>query len=389
MLSVLSYEIPSLALSRFPANGMSSARIVFIAVLLYFAFRLAAGTSKQTFPASALAGAGGAALACLALSRFDVQFRAIQTAGFSDIVALRSRLIPLGPRWVLGEWFTLLLSTSPFAFAASMWLWTARRRAFAMAAAPMPVLVTAALLLSCSRSVFWSVLVFAVSGPAILAAYRVLRAKAALALLAVSLTIAGATLLVHNAAYPGIAGAYLHRQASQHPQHRRAVGRLEAIRRCLQDVAALGRRIRECSVVPDVIGGPRGNHGLCGQHLQPASAVAGGKGRHRRGSVSGRVGASRMGVAPQAAQSRGLASNEGADVLFGSRSGRGAVPGADVFLAAAARGNRHAVCYEPGSFHRRGIRMRPLTLGPVAIALALAAGAASPPSTIMTGRKPA
>jgi len=215
MLLILLYEVPSLWLSRFPANGMSSARIVCSAVLFYFAFRLAAGTPKQTVLISALLGAGGVALAGFALSRFDTQFDAMQAAGFSDLVAFRARLIPLGPRWVLGEWFTLLLATLPFAFAAPMWLWIERRRALAMAAAPMPMLVTAALLLSCSRAIFWGVLVFAVSVAGISAAYRVLRARSAAVLLDAVLAAAGAILLVENAGYPGIAGAYLHRQTSQ------------------------------------------------------------------------------------------------------------------------------------------------------------------------------
>jgi len=68
-----------------------------------------------------------------------------------------------------------------------MWIWIERRRALAMAAAPMPMLVTAALLLSCSRAIFWSVLVFAASVAGISAAYRVLRARTVAVLLVVVL----------------------------------------------------------------------------------------------------------------------------------------------------------------------------------------------------------
>jgi O-antigen ligase len=220
--------VPSLWLSRFPANGVSSARIASIVVLFYFAIRLVASTSKMILLMLALVSAGGVALAWIAFSRFDGQFHAMQTAGFSDVVAFRSRLIVPGPRWVLGEWFTLVLSTLPFAFAASIWCWIKRHRAFAVVMALMPVLITGALLLSCSRAVFWGIVAFVVLASAVSAAYRILRTTVAVFLVAAMLAVIGAVLLVENAIYPGVAGAYVGRQTSQ---TRSTEGRLSIWRR--------------------------------------------------------------------------------------------------------------------------------------------------------------
>jgi len=212
ILALLLYEIPSLALSRYPASGMTFARILSTAVAFYFTLRLA---PAKPLLSSVTAAAGGFALACQALARFDAQFHALEAVGFSDIIAFRSHLIALGTRWVQGEWFTLVLTTLPIAAAVPVALWAARRHKWALAAASAPVLIAAALLLSCSRAIFWSVPVFAAAAVALAAAYRIFRPTAAAALLAVLLAAAGAILLIENAIYPGIAGAYFARQASQ------------------------------------------------------------------------------------------------------------------------------------------------------------------------------
>jgi O-antigen ligase len=228
VLLVLLYEIPSLWASRFPANGASSARIVCAAVLLYFAARLAVGTPKHMLLVSALVGIGGVALAWIALSRFNGQYQAMQAVGFSDLVAFRSRLIVPGRQWVLGEWFTLVLSTLPFAFGVAVGFWVERRRAFAAVAALMAVFIAAALMLSCSRVIFWGVAAFAVVAGAISAACRILPIRAALVLVAVALAIVGAVVTLENAVYPGIVSAYVGRQASQ---TRSTEGRLTIWRR--------------------------------------------------------------------------------------------------------------------------------------------------------------
>jgi O-antigen ligase len=215
VLMVLLYEIPSLWLSRFPANGVASARIVCAAVLFYFAFRVASSMLEKMLLVSVLVGIGGLALTWIAVTRFDGQFHAMQTAGFSNVVAFRARLIVPGPRWVLGEWFTLVLSTLPFAFAVTVWCWLERRRAFAAVAAVVPIFIIAALLLPCSRAVFWSIVVFVVAAAGMSAAYRVFRGKTTVLLATVVLAVAGAVLLTENAIYPGVAGAYLLRQSSQ------------------------------------------------------------------------------------------------------------------------------------------------------------------------------
>src|SRR5260370_30239222 len=99
VLLVLVYEIPSLLLSRLPANGLRAATTVCVAALLYFLVRLMARTSGQTLGVAALVGAGGLVLAWFAASQFNGHFHELQANGLNDVVAFRYRLIaPPPPR---------------------------------------------------------------------------------------------------------------------------------------------------------------------------------------------------------------------------------------------------------------------------------------------------
>ena len=82
-------------------------------------------------------------------------------------------------------------------------------------AAAVPIPIVAALLLSCSRAVFWAMVVLLVTAIGMAALYKVIRARVALATAAAALCLLGAVLLVDNAMYPGIAKAYTGSQTSQ------------------------------------------------------------------------------------------------------------------------------------------------------------------------------
>lgn len=215
IVMLLLYEIPSLTFSRYASSGLLSARVVCGATICYFLVRLSARTASQIAAVSFLAGTGGAALAWFALTQAGEHIAGLQAIGFSDVVAFRWRLIVPPPPWVAGEWFTLLLLTLPFAFAMIAFCCLRRRRVLSLLAAAVPIPIIAALLLSCSRAVFWAVVVLLVTAVGLAALYRVISAKVALALAAVALCMPGVVLCADNAVYPGIARAYTGSQTSQ------------------------------------------------------------------------------------------------------------------------------------------------------------------------------
>jgi O-antigen ligase len=215
MLLVLVYEIPSLRLSPFPANGLRSAATISVAALLYFLVRLVARTSSRALVVAAVVGAGGLLLAWFAVSQFNGHFQELRANGLSDAIAFRYRLIVPPSRWVLGEWFTLLLMTLPSAFAVSVPLWlTGRWKLAAVALLPTSV-IAAALTLSCSRAVFWGVALFFVALFAVGILYRVVSFRAGAIGMVSALCGLTVLVLVENVLYPGVLEAYASRHTSQ------------------------------------------------------------------------------------------------------------------------------------------------------------------------------
>jgi len=215
VLLVLLYEAPSLLLSRYPSNGLRGATALLAAALLYILVRLVAGGSRQIALIAVLVGVGGVVLAGFALIQFNQQVHLLNANGLTDIVAFRARLVVPPAPWVLGEWFTLMLLTLPFAFAAPVLLWLDRRRMLAAVAAAMPICVSSGLLLSCSRAVFWAVIVFAVVAVAMAAVYRTIRTKVALIAITGAFSVLGLVLATENVFYPGVAEAYTGQHTSQ------------------------------------------------------------------------------------------------------------------------------------------------------------------------------
>jgi O-antigen ligase len=215
MLLVLVYEIPLLLFSRYPANGLRGATTVCVAALFYLLARLVVRTSHQAVLVAALVGVGGVALACFAVIQFNEQVHLLNAKGLSQIVAFRAKLITPPAPWVLGEWFTLVLLTLPFAFAVPAFLWLDRRPMLAAGTVLMPIGVSVGLLLSCSRAVFWAVIVFAVVAVGVAAVYRTIRTKAALIAIAGALGVLGLVLAIENVFYPGVMEAYTGQHTSQ------------------------------------------------------------------------------------------------------------------------------------------------------------------------------
>ena len=215
MLLVLAYDIPSLEMSQYPANGSSFAKTLCCAVLFYVLVRLTTQRARRRVAACLFVAAGGVALACFAFSQFAEQVHAIEAAGLSGVVAFRARLIIVPLPWVLGEWLTLVLLTLPFAMAASVFLWLDQRRNLAAGAALMPAGIMASLLLSCSRAVFWGLIVFTAVAVGTTVVYRTIRIRTALITVASVLCVIGLVLAGENAFYPGMMEAYSGRHTSQ------------------------------------------------------------------------------------------------------------------------------------------------------------------------------
>jgi O-antigen ligase len=230
MVALAAYEAPSLATSQYATDGLLFARALSCAILFYVLARLTLSTNHQCFVTASLVALGGIALAAFAFSRFAHEANAVERAGLSAIVPFRARLIPVPAPWVLGEWFTLVLLTLPFAAAVPTLLWFADRRIAAIASSLAPLTISAVLLLSCSRAIFWAVVVLALATIVAAALYRVLKPKSALAIGSAALCMFALMLAGENAIYPGIASAYTGRDVSQ---ARSTAGRLDIWKRSI------------------------------------------------------------------------------------------------------------------------------------------------------------
>jgi hypothetical protein len=214
-LAIAAAEIPSLIFSQYRANSIRTSWAVLISVLVYYAVRLTIKTAPQVALLSGLLGLGGAWLALTGLGQFQTHASELAGAGLTDLVAFRSRLMTPPAPWVLGEWLTVLLMALPFACALPAWLWQTRRNWLAAIALAPPVAIAATLSLSCSRAVFWSMVLFCFVACAFMAAGRIVRLKSAGLMLASALAALGLILAAECALYPGVFEAYAGRHASQ------------------------------------------------------------------------------------------------------------------------------------------------------------------------------
>jgi O-antigen ligase len=215
MLLVAVYEIPSLLLSHYPANGIQTTTIILLAVSCYLLTRLIAPTLRRDLVLPGLVGVGGVALACFAVGQFNHRVHSLRENGLTDIVAFRAWLITPPSTWLLGEWLTLLLLTLPLALAVPVFLWLDRRRVLAASTALMSAAIAAALQLSCSRAIFWGLIISPAVTAVTAAVYRIVRTKSALIAITAALSVTGLVLAGENVRYPGVLEAYMGRHTSQ------------------------------------------------------------------------------------------------------------------------------------------------------------------------------
>ena len=192
-LALLAFEVPSLLISQYRANSVCATEAVDLSVLAYFALRLLMRAPLREAWLAALVGLGGAWLAVSGIHQFVAGAQQLSAVGLTDLLAFRARLIHPISAWVPGECFTALLLTLPFACAAAVYAWRKGRSGLTLLALLPAAAIAAALLLSLSRAVFWSTILFFVTVCSLMAAYRVVALSTASFVLAGSL---GALLVI-------------------------------------------------------------------------------------------------------------------------------------------------------------------------------------------------
>jgi tetratricopeptide (TPR) repeat protein len=218
-LVLLAFEIPSLFFSQVRANSARASEVVAIAVVVYFLLRLLLRTPLGSAWLAALLGLCGAWLGISSILQFKMGTEQLSAVGLTDFIAFRSRFIHPISGWVPGECFTVLLLTLPFACAAAAYIWrigSAKGRfGWAILAFVPAAPIIGALLLSLSRAVFWSTILFFLMAWGLMTAYRVVTLRTASLLLAGTLGVLLLLLGCETALYPGIFKAYAGGHTSQ------------------------------------------------------------------------------------------------------------------------------------------------------------------------------
>jgi O-antigen ligase len=215
VLALCAYEALALVFSQYRANSIRASWTIALSALIFVVVRLTMRTHKQMAWLGGLLGIGGAWLAITGLNQFATNVGTLREAGLSDLVAFRSRLILPPPPWILGEWLTLLLLVLPFACALPMYLWRRGRNRLAVLTLIPPILISAVLVVSCSRAVFWSLILFVLVGCVLMSVLRVIRLRTGAVLLGSALAALILILACEDAIYPGILTAYTGRHTSQ------------------------------------------------------------------------------------------------------------------------------------------------------------------------------
>ncbi len=214
-LALLAFEVPSLWFSQYRANSVGASEAVALSVVVYFALRLLVRAPLRAAWLAALVGLGGAWLAVSGIHQFVAGAQQLSAVGLTDLLAFRAHLIHPISAWVPGECFTALLLTLPFACAAAVYAWRKGRSGQALLALLPAAVIAAALLLSLSRAVFWSTIIFFVLVCGLMAAYRVVARRTAFFLLAGSLGALLVIMACEAPLYPGIFRAYAGSHVSQ------------------------------------------------------------------------------------------------------------------------------------------------------------------------------
>jgi hypothetical protein len=161
------------------ANSVGAAEALALSVLVYFALRVLLRAPLRAAWLAALVGLRGAWLASIGINEFADGAGQLATVGLTDLVAFRSRFIHPIPGWVPGECFTALELMLPFACAAGVYAWKKTQSRLAVLTLLPAAPIIAALLLSLSRAVFWSTILFFAAACGLMAAYRVIALRTA------------------------------------------------------------------------------------------------------------------------------------------------------------------------------------------------------------------
>jgi O-antigen ligase len=215
LLVIAVFGVLSLVVSPYAANGIASTRAVVLSFVVFLAVRLTIRGPLPIVCFASVLGIGGAALALKGLGQFMAEAGRLSEAGFSNLLAFRSRLIVPPTPWIPGEWFTLVLLGLPFACALPAYLWRKGRTWLAVAALLPPLAITATVTLSLSRAVFWSTVLFFFASAALMVASKVVSPGKGVALLAGTLGGLALVLACESAIYPGLLKTYAGQHASQ------------------------------------------------------------------------------------------------------------------------------------------------------------------------------
>lgn len=215
VLAILTFEVLAQMCSQYRANSAYCQEGVAVAVAVYFAVKLTAEMPMQAWWTSGLFSIAATWLAISGIRQFANSAARISKVELVDLVAFRSVLISIIREWIPGEGFTVLLLLLPFACASAVYLLRMRKSRSAFIAVMPTLLTVAALTLSLSRAVFWSVILFFILSCALMFAYRIINVKTVLVLLAAALSSLPLILVLESAIYPGIFTAYTNRHISQ------------------------------------------------------------------------------------------------------------------------------------------------------------------------------
>lgn len=233
VLLICAFELFSFCVSQYHSNSIYQAWTVCMAALAYLVVRLVVRTPTLIVCLSGLLGVGGACLGLSGMIRFNENVRLLTESGLSNLLAFRSQLFSPPSPWISGEWFTLLLIALSLACVLPVSLWQRHKNWPAALSSLFPTLICSTLLLSLSRAVFLSTVLFFMGFTAFLAWRRLFTFRKAATLSFSLLAVLTLIPAVESILFPGVFSAY----TSQHvSQVRSTEGRLTIWHRSLEIV---------------------------------------------------------------------------------------------------------------------------------------------------------
>jgi O-antigen ligase len=215
VLLIAAVELTSFMFSQYRSNSVRTAVAIGLAATAFFAVRITIRTRQQIALLCLALALGGLCIGLSTIHQFVQSASVLREAGLQNLLAFRSRLVLAPSHWVTGEWFTLLLLTLPFTCALQLFSWSRVRTWTTAFCLIVALVISAALMLSLSRSIFGSFITFCVSACALIVLGNIVTLRKSFLLLAISFLVLLVILLCESAVYPGIFSAYAGQQTSQ------------------------------------------------------------------------------------------------------------------------------------------------------------------------------